>query len=276
MATVKTKKPVTKRYTATQDVFVFQVPQKQVTTTKKAANSMATRVQTYACVDDVSVNGKVERIKYIKGESTIFESKMNEANRAKNPEIIRFVDGELFVRKEETTLLDFLRTTDNNMSKEGRQPNKNKIFKEYTPQKDVVAILDKEKATIKAKAFVFEQMETEEGINELLTYAKALGINTNRELPLVEYDINQYINRNSKAFMDGLNDPKMKRKYFVLSALENSIIKIVGTTVGWSDGGAIVNTPIGTDPVDYFVDWSFGNQETFDLIKTKLLQEEAA
>ena len=121
MATKATpKKTVFKRFKQDQSIFAFQIPAKQVPTTKKAANSMATRSQLYTCIDDVNVNGTVERIKYIKGESTIFESKMKPTNAAKNPETIKFVDGWLYVRKEETTLLDFLRLTDNNTSKDGR------------------------------------------------------------------------------------------------------------------------------------------------------------
>lgn len=271
---LKTAKTTFKRTKVSPDVYAFQVPVKPVSTTRRAPNSMATRTQLYTCVDDVNINGKVERIKYIKGESTIIESKMNPINQAKQPETVRFIDGWLYVRKEETTLLEFLRMTDNNFTKEGRNSSKPKIFKEYAPEKDVEKILADEKVLIKAKAYVLDKMETDEGVNELLTYAKALGINTNRELPLVEYDINQYVTRDPKGFMDGLNNPKMKRKFFVISAIENDIIKVVGTTIGWSTGGAIVNTPIGQDPVDYFVDWSFGNQETFDLLKEKLLQGE--
>lgn len=269
-----TKKPTFKRFKQDQSVFAFQIPVKQVPTTKKAANSMATRSQLYTCIDDVNVNGVVERIKYIKGESTIFESEMKPTNAAKNPETVKFVDGWLYVRKEETTLLEFLRLTDNNTSKEGRNSSKPKIFKEYKPEQDVMKVLNDDKVIIKAKSFVIEKMETDEGINELLTYAKALGINTERELPLIEFDINQYINRDAKGFMEGMKNPKMKRKYIVLTALENKVLTIQGTTVGWYEGNAIVNCPIGQDPVDYFVDWSFGNNETFDLIQERLLQGE--
>lgn len=275
MATIKkTQKPTFRRFKQSNDIFAFQIPVKQTPTTKKIANSMATRVATYTCVDDVNINGVVERIKYIKGESTIFESKMKPANAAKPAETIRFVDGWLYVRKEETTLLDFLRLTDNNISKEGRNDSKRKIFKEYTPEKDVIKVLNDDKAVIKAKAYVMDKMETEEGINEILTYAKALGINTERELPLIEFDINQYINRDAKGFMDGMKNPKMKRKYIVLTALENKVLTIQGTTIGWYEGNAIVNCPIGQDVVSYFVDWTFGNNETFDLIQEKLLQGE--
>lgn len=263
-----------KRTKTAPDVYAFHIPVKPVSTTKRAANSMATRTQLYVCVDDVNINGKVERIKYIKGESTIFESKMNTTNQQKSPEIVRFIDGWLYVRKEETTLLEFLRATDNNFSKEGRNTSKPKIFKEYAPERDVEKVLADEKILIRAKSYVLDKMETDEGINELLTYAKALGINTNRDLPLVEYDINQYVTKDPKGFMDGLNNPKMKRKFFVISALENDVLKIVNGTIGWTNGGAIVTTPIGQDPIDYFVDWSFGNQETFDLLKEKLLQGE--
>lgn len=269
------KTPRTARKPKEQDVYMFYIPAKEVPTTKKVANSQSTRVATYDCVDDVLIDGSVRRIKYVKGEKTIFEDEMSEQNKKKAPESVRFVDGWLYVRKEEATLLKYMLLTDNNMSKEDRQPGKNKIFKQHAPERDVKILNDLEKNTIKAKAFVMEQMETEEGMNELLTYAKALGINTNRDINLVEYDINQYINRDAKGFMDGLNNPKMKRKFTVLSAIENNIIKMVGTSVTWvENGGTIVVTPMGIDPVDYLVDWSFGNQETYDLIKQKLLQGE--
>lgn len=262
-----------------QDIFIYELISNSVPspTLKRAPNSQINKVYSLVCEDEIydpETKGQC-KIKYLRGERTIYVDKMSKVSQEKKAERIHIKDGKLFVRKEENTLLDYMNKCNGNVSNPHRDPTRKRIFKLVQVEKDLDKLMEKEDSISIAKSYVMENLKTEEGIMELTSYAEVLGINVDRTLSEIKFDIYQQINQDAKGFMEGMKDPNLKRKLFAIKAKKEGIIKVINNTISWSNGNAIVTVPLGNDVLDYLVEWSFGEgQSTFEHLKEKVLMGE--
>ena len=93
-------------------------------------------------------------------------------------------------------------------------------------------------------------------VNELMGYAKVLGIKIDRSVDEVRWDMKIQAEKNPKGFLAGMNDPRTEMKQVLLMAQESGIISMKGKSVTWSaSGNTICIPPVGIKPLDKMVDY---------------------
>jgi len=93
-------------------------------------------------------------------------------------------------------------------------------------------------------------------LNELVGYAKVLGVNTNKSVDEIRWDMKIQAEKNPKAFLSGMNDPRTEMKQLLLMAEESGIISMKKTGVTWVSSGNTICVPaIGVKPIERMVDF---------------------
>lgn len=221
-------------------------------------------------------NSRKERaIRYLPGSSTIYAEEQNADPAFTSIGLVEFHRGRLVVRKTNTTLLAFLRATNQNADKAQRNTNKPPVFKELNLEQQAFSDLDKR--TIKRNAVQAAWYDVDNNMEAVYHYARVLGIPTSK-LPEPEI-INKYIEKaetNPELFLKHHKSPRNEHKYFVMTAFDRNIIssKILAGQVVWSDtNGLITVLPAGKDQVEYVTDFMIDadNEKTYEELKDKVL-----
>ena len=93
-------------------------------------------------------------------------------------------------------------------------------------------------------------------LNELVGYAKVLGVNTNKSVDEIRWDMKIQAEKNPTAFLAGMNDPRTEMKQLLLMAQESGIISMKKTAVTWVSSGNTICVPaIGVKPIERMVDF---------------------
>ena len=93
-------------------------------------------------------------------------------------------------------------------------------------------------------------------VNELMGYAKVLGIKIDRSVDEVRWDMKIQAEKNPKGFLAGMNAPRTEMQQVLLMAEESGIIAMKGKSVTWSaSGNTICIQPVGIKPLDKMVDY---------------------
>ena len=100
---------------------------------------------------------------------------------------------------------------------------------------------------------------------KLVGYARALGINIDRSMYEIKWDMMNFAKSDPVAFLEGIDDPRTERTQVIMDAEQANIITFSGNRneVCWLLGNTtatIVHVPVGADKRDYFVDWTFENE----------------
>lgn len=215
------------------------------------------------------------KIRYIPGESSIFadEQSMQANDNSCTP--IIFIDGLCKVNRIEKNLKLFLDLCNANSSAPNRNSTKKIMFFCFDSKKVAKKAYDSGVELARAMVYFDDKSKTDEGIEELMSYAKTLGINMARELSEIKADLSTFLKNDPQSFLQGLNNPNMKRKYIILEAIDLGVlIKDPNSgTISWAAGGALCTPPIGKDPVEYCVEWcSDKGRDTFDYIREQTEQ----
>ena len=207
-------------------------------------------------------------IKYVAGERTIFEDQFQRENpRLKD---IIFINGMLTVNPRDKMLIEFLERSNFN------RDNKNRI-------KGSTALFYKEdKVAETSERLKFEDLQFDAltALNnmkpsDMASYARASGIDINREYELVKWDMKALAKANPQSFLDGIDDPRTATRGIILDAIEQRIIEVNSREVNWINGekkSLIIPVPVSTDAIEVLIDFSFekDGEEVFELIKKKL------
>ena len=193
--------------------------------------------------------GENKKIRYVPGEASIFEEDQSEGSKMREP--IAFNNGFLFVDHTNPTLKKYLDTCNSNGSNPHRIKSKSILFKEKDSEKDaqqrisqVSDVMDAVQAALKMP------------LNELVGYAKVLGIKTDKSVDEIRWDMKVQAEKNPTAFLAGMNDPRTEMKQLLLMAEESSIISMAKTGVTWVSSGNIICVPaIGVSPIERMVDF---------------------
>ena len=198
--------------------------------------------------------GTNRKIRYVIGEQSIFEDEQT----TKNPVIgdIVFVNGQLIVPYQKPVLRDFLFASNYNKSNENRIPSMKQIFETLDFEKEA-------KEDLESLELEFQAIEMAMNIEpqEMVALCKVLGINTDRSMYEIKHDFMRFVKNNPFDFIESLNDPRIERKQVIVEALDNKIISSNTTkrTIDWGgkNGQTISIVPIGVDPIDSFVEFTF-------------------
>jgi len=193
--------------------------------------------------------GENRKIRYVPGETSIFVD--DQAENAKMREPIAFNNGYLFVDHTNPTLKLYLDTCNANGSNPNRIKSKNIMFN----------LKDDEKSAQDKIAKVTDTMDAVQSalkmpLNELVGYAKVLGVNTNKSTDEIRWDMKIQAEKNPTAFLAGMNDPRTEMKQLLLMAQDFNIISMRKTGITWVSSGNTICVPaIGTKPIDRMVDF---------------------
>ena len=166
-------------------------------------------------------------------------------------EPISFNNGFLFVDHTNPTLKRYLDTCNANGSNPHRIKSKSVVFN----------IKDDKKSAQDKIAQVSDTMDAVQAalkmpLNELIGYAKVLGVNTSKSVDEIRWDMKVQAERNPKSFLAGMNDPRTEMKQLLLMAQESSIISMKKTGITWVSSGNTICVPaIGVKPIDRMVDF---------------------
>tara|TARA_R100000734_G_scaffold4392_2_gene3831 strand:- start:9417 stop:10196 length:780 start_codon:yes stop_codon:yes gene_type:complete len=198
--------------------------------------------------------GTNRKIRYVIGEQSIFEDEQT----TKNPVIgdIVFINGQLIVPYQKPVLRDFLFASNYNKSNENRIPSMKQIFETLDFEKEA-------KEDLESLELEFQAIEMAMNVEpqEMVALCKVLGINTDRSMYEIKHDFMRFVKNNPFDFIESLNDPRIERKQVIVEALDNKIISSNTTkrTIDWGgkNGQTISIVPIGVDPIDSFVEFTF-------------------
>ena len=193
--------------------------------------------------------GENRKIRYVPGEASIFADEQPEGVRMREP--ISFNNGFLFVDHTNPTLKRYLDTCNANGSNPHRIKSKSILFTVKDDQKSAQQKIEKVADVMDAV-----QAALKMPLNELIGYAKVLGIKTNKSVDEIRWDMKIQAEKNPKAFLSGMNDPRTEMKQLLLMAEESGIISMKKTGVTWTNSGNTICVPaIGVKPIDRMVDF---------------------
>ena len=193
--------------------------------------------------------GQNRKIRYVPGEASIYVEDHPEGAKMRDP--ISFNNGYLFVDHTNPTLKLYLDTCNANGSNPHRIKSKTKLFTVKDDQKSA-----KDKIAQVADVMDAVQSALKMPLNELVGYAKVLGVNTNKSVDEIRWDMKVQAEKNPAAFLAGMNDPRTEMKQLLLMSEESGIISMKKTGVTWVSSGNTICVPaIGVKPIERMVDF---------------------
>lgn len=193
--------------------------------------------------------GENRKIRYVPGEASIFVDEQSENAKMREP--IAFNNGYLFVDHTNPTLKKYLDSCNVNGSNPHRIKSRSILFKVKDDEKNAQQKIEQVGATMDAV-----QSALKMPLNELVGYAKVLGVNTNKSVDEIRWDMKIQAEKNPKAFLAGMNDPRTEMKQLLLMAEESGIISMKKSAVTWVSSGNTICVPaIGVKPIERMVDF---------------------
>mgnify|MGYP003146604242 CR=1 FL=1 len=189
------------------------------------------------------------KIQYIQGESSIFADEQTKGVKPK--ETINFNNGILMVPHSNPTLKKYLDTCNYNVDNPHRNDSVKSLFSKVDKQGNALVDLKSLKETTQAITVALEMP-----LNQLIGYAKVLGVNTDKSTDEIRWDMKLIAEKNPTDFINGLNDPRTEMKQTILIAAEYGIITLGRGNVSWDNGNVICAVPIGVEPADRLLDFT--------------------
>lgn len=179
----------------------------------------------------------VREIRYCPNEPSIYVDEQSD-NAVK--EAIVFRSGKLFVPKEKPNLRAFLDKHPSNIANGGH------VFKVIDVTKDAEVELEKEFSVIEAVSMVREK-----DINDLLPVAIYYGMNINRPVSEIKFDLLKEAKKNPATFVQSFDSPSVKTRSLLHQASEYQVLLFKRESVRWFDSNReILSVPVGEDPLD--------------------------
>ena len=195
------------------------------------------------------IKGENRKIRYVPGETSIFADEQPEGAKMREP--IAFNNGHLFVDHTNPTLKKFLDTCNANGSNPHRIKSKTIMFYVKDNQKSAQEKIEQVGTTMDAV-----QAALKMPLNDLVGYAKVLGVKTDKSVDEIRWDMKIQAEKNPKAFLAGMNDPRTTMKQLLIMAEESGIISMKKKAITWVASGNTICVPaIGVKPIERMVDY---------------------
>ena len=182
----------------------------------------------------------IREIRYCPNEPSIYTDEQSDKALRQS---VAFRDGRLFVRKDQPNLRSFLDTHPMNMANGGN------LFKRVDKKSDAEAELKREFALSEAVSIVRDKE-----INDLLPIAIYFGVNINKPVSEIRYDLLNIAKKKTKEFMEAFDSPQVQVRSTVQQAKDYQLINLKNDGCYWFDSNAlIVSVPVGQDSMDVMV-----------------------
>ena len=217
-------------------------------------------------------SGRNRKIQYVLGEQSIYADEQSSFNPVLGD--IIFHNGSLPVQYQQVTLREFLEKSNYNISNPERMSTKKSIFETV----DLETSAEKDLQSLETEFHVMESLMAMDA-QKMVGYARALEVDVNRSMYEIKHDMMVMAKNDPELFMEQISNPKLERKQVIMDADENNILTIdtANRRISWGIGSKqmITIVPVGLNPYDHFVDYTFETEgkEVFNKIK-KLLKGE--
>lgn len=216
--------------------------------------------------------GRNRKIQYVLGEQSIYADEQTGFNPVLGD--IIFHNGSLPVQYQQVTLREFLQSSNHNGSNPDRMTNKKVIFETLDLETDA----EKDLENLEVEFHAMESLMSMDA-QKMVGYARAMEVNVDRSIYEIKHDMMVMAKNDPELFMEQISNPKLERKQVIMEA-ENERIIVINTskrTITWGVGlkQSITIIPVGINPYDHFVDYTFETEgkEVFNKI-VKLLKGE--
>ena len=182
----------------------------------------------------------VRELRYCPNEPSVWADE--QGNKALK-QTVAFQGGRLFVPKDKPNLRMFMDLHPMNIANGG------KLFKLVDKQKDAKDKLKKEFVTSEAIVMVRDK-----DINELLPIALYFGLDINRPVSEIRYDLLNVAKKNPQGFIESFDSPQVQVRSIIQQGKDYQIINIKTDGCYWFDSnGLIVSVPAGQEGIDVMV-----------------------
>ena len=182
-------------------------------------------------------SGEVRQLRYSPNENSVFADE--QSNNIIREQIV-FVNKNLIVPYTNPPLQKYLELHPDNIANGGS------VFELQDTAKSAEKELDTEFLSLDAVAMVRDK-----SIDELIPVAMYLGVNTNQKNMEIKRELLREAKSNPKRFIEMFDNPFVKTKSVLMSAIDFQIIKSNSDGLKWFDSNRlIVATPVGQDTMD--------------------------
>lgn len=198
-------------------------------------------------------------IRYCPNERSIFADQQS-ANAIKSDVVFR--DGMLAVGPEKPNLAAFLDAHPDNLANGGG------IFRLLDTERKIEVELDSEFLVHDAVAMVREK-----SIDELIPVALSLGLDTDRNVKEIRYDLLREAKARPRQFIELFDNPIVKTRSVVMQAVDFQILNSKKDGMYWFDSNSlIVSTPAGLDSTEIMTQFCMTDKGSpvFEKLKEEL------
>lgn len=190
------------------------------------------------------------RIRYVRGEQSIFEDEQSEGAQSKKAEPIVFSRGMLIVPRTNPLLKKYLDASNLNSSNPNRISGSKAAFYLIDKGEEAKVTVEKTMKEVEAASVALKMP-----LEQLLGYARVLGVNVDKSTDEIRYDMMQIAKKDPKSFIDGLDDPRTEYAEVFILAKEYNVLSNSKTDISWVNGGMICTIPLGVSPVEKATDF---------------------
>ena len=182
----------------------------------------------------------VREMRYCPNEPSIWADEQGDNARK---ETVAFREGKLFVPKDKPNLRKFMDLHPFNMTNGG------KIFRQIDKKKDAQNELEREFKLNEAITMVRDK-----DINELLPIALYFGVNINKPVTEIRYNLLNIAKKKTQEFIQSFDSPQVQTRSTIQQGNDYQIINVKSDGTYWFDSNRlIVSTPVGQDSMDVMV-----------------------
>ena len=208
------------------------------------------------------------KIRYIPGESSIYEDEQKKDSKVKSP--ITFNNGFLTCGRQNPTLKRFLECCNLNSSNPHRFGSQTPVYKLVDTESDAKKKIEKSMKELDAIRLALEMP-----LDKLIGYAKVSGVNVDKSTDEIRYDMKVLAEKDPRAFITGLDDPKTELKQVIYRAKEYGLIDMSKAKICWIKGDqrpVITHVPLGVKPIDHMAEFCLSGkgEGILDHIKLQL------
>jgi aspartate carbamoyltransferase regulatory subunit len=204
---------------------------------------------------------KRREIRYCKNEPSIY---VEEQNKLSRPETLKFSQGIIVVMPDNPALLEYLRASNLNKSNKNRLSDLNPEFFEVSKKKEATVSIEDEITSLEAI-----QLALTAPLEKIIPIAKYLGVNTNRSISEIRYDLKSMATKNVKGFTELFDNKEAFLTGSVKMSQEYGIIKIENSKISWDNGTLITAIPMGKDAYVALID-HLKEEKIFEKFQTSL------
>lgn len=192
-------------------------------------------------------------IRYIPGESSIYKDQQSpDKDVPKKSHQIEFINGRKTVLGTDVLLLDFMMKCNHNATNPMRKTEEQPRFELVDTLVQVSKEIAKDKLISEVTHWCWNG-----ALDEVKAYARVLNVDINQSTDEIRHNLKVIAMRDPEKFMRDLKNPAMRKKHYVLEAVDRGFLTIdpASNSIAWTNNihAPIAVAAVGTSPVDVLV-----------------------